>query len=220
MALKKRGVRYVEIRILDVDTFSPIGLAVCHCAWMCALALFCLLQDSPPLAVGHIAELSYNQKQVAPLFTVFLAHHFAYNDKLNSQKIMGITLGLLGTLILVGPSALGDVGANLWGQLAVIAAALCFAMTAIYIRVNFQAKSGSPLDSPLETLTHQLFIATLVLIPFTLIIDQPWTLQPSLASVAALFASGWGTSIIALLLYYYIINTIGASVASTTLRFA
>jgi glutamate--cysteine ligase len=30
-----------------------------------AFALFCLLQDSPKRAVGHIAELSYNQKQVA-----------------------------------------------------------------------------------------------------------------------------------------------------------
>jgi glutamate--cysteine ligase len=39
MALKKRGVQYVEIRILDVDTFSPIGLAVCNCAngSVCAL---------------------------------------------------------------------------------------------------------------------------------------------------------------------------------------
>lgn len=133
---------------------------------------------------------------------------------------MGIVLGLLGTLILVGPSALLNVGANLWGQLAVIGAALCFSMTAIYIRVNFQKKSTSPLDSALETLTHQLFIATLFLIPFTLLIDQPWTLQPSAASVVALFASAWGTSITALLLYYYLINSIGASVASTTLRFA
>jgi glutamate--cysteine ligase len=66
MALKKRGVRYVEnVEIHHVDTFSPIGLAVCNCAWMCALALFCLLQDSPQLTAQEKAELSYNQKLVA-----------------------------------------------------------------------------------------------------------------------------------------------------------
>ena len=149
-----------------------------------------------------------------------MAHYFSYNDKLNGQKIAGIALGLLGTLILVGPSALLDVRANLWGQLAVIGAAFCFAMTAIYVRVIFQKKSKSSLDSALETLTSQLFIATAVLIPFALIIDQPWTLQPSFASVAAVFAASWGISMTAMLLYYYLINTIGASATSTTLRFA
>ncbi|MGB0389604.1 MAG: DMT family transporter, partial [Ardenticatenaceae bacterium] len=154
---------------------------------------------------------------LAPLFTVFLAHYFSDNDKLNSQKTIGITLGLLGTLILVGPSALRNVGANLWGQLAIIASALCFAVTAIYVRTTFQKKSESPLDSALETLTHQLFMSTLFLVPFAWVIDSPWTLQPSLASMAALLASGWGISITAMLIYYYIINTIGASVASSTL---
>jgi drug/metabolite transporter (DMT)-like permease len=90
----------------------------------------------------------------------------------NGQKIVGIGLGLLGTLLLVGPSILLNVGANLWGQLAVIGAALSFSVTAIYVRVIFQKKSKSPLDSALETLISQLFIATIVLLPFAWIIDQ------------------------------------------------
>lgn len=128
-----------------------------------------------------------------------------------------MALGLLGVLILVGPSALLDVGANLWGQLAVIGAALSFAVTAIYVRVIFQKKSKSPLDSALDTLTRQLLISTVILFPFAWIIDQPWTLQPSMASVIAVFISSWGISITAMLLYYYLINTIGASATSTTL---
>ena len=65
MALKKRGVQYVEIRLLDVDTFSPIAVNEMQLRFMEAFTLFCLLQDSPPLTPQEEAELSYNQKQVA-----------------------------------------------------------------------------------------------------------------------------------------------------------
>ena len=82
---------------------------------------------------------------LTPLFTVFLAHYFSYSDKFNPPKILGISLGLLGTLILVGPSALLNVGADLWGQLAMIGAALSFAVSAIYVRVYFQKSTKSAL---------------------------------------------------------------------------
>lgn len=154
---------------------------------------------------------------LSPLFIVLLAHFFSTNDKLNLPKIVGVSLGLLGTLLLVGPSALTNVGANLWGQLAIIGSALCFSISATYIRFQFQKKSGSPLDSAIEALASQLFIATIILLPFALLIDQPWTLQPNQASIIALFASSWGIRVCAMLLYYYLISTVGASTASTTL---
>ena len=154
---------------------------------------------------------------LTPLFTVFLAHYFVNNDRLNGWKILGITLGLLGTLVLVGPSALLEVGTHLWGQLAVIGGAICYSITVIYIRVRFQHHDKPPIDSALETLTLQLIPATLLLIPFAWVVDQPLTLDPSAASIIALLASGWGASIVALILYYYLINAIGATVASTTL---
>ncbi len=154
---------------------------------------------------------------LSPLFTVLLAHVFSTNDKLNLPKIVGVSLGLLGTLLLVGPSALTNVGANLWGQLAMIGSALCFSISATYVRFQFQKKSESPLDSAIEALASQLLIATIILLPFAIIIDKPWTLQPSQASVMALFASSWGIRVCAMLLYYYLISKIGASAASTTL---
>ena len=47
IALKKRGVRYVEMRSLDLDIFNPIGIDVDKARFIEALLLTCLLNNSP-----------------------------------------------------------------------------------------------------------------------------------------------------------------------------
>ena len=46
LALKRRGVRYVEIRSLDLDMFHPLGIAENTCRFVEAFLLSCLLKDS------------------------------------------------------------------------------------------------------------------------------------------------------------------------------
>ncbi len=47
LALKRRGVRYIEIRSLDLDLFNPIGFDENKGRFLEAFLLNCLLQDSP-----------------------------------------------------------------------------------------------------------------------------------------------------------------------------
>ncbi len=47
LALKRRGVRYIEMRSLDLDVFNPIGIDEDKARFIEALLLTCLLQDSP-----------------------------------------------------------------------------------------------------------------------------------------------------------------------------
>jgi glutamate--cysteine ligase len=47
LALKRRGVCYVEIRSLDLDVFSPLGVAENTCRFVEAFLLSCLLENSP-----------------------------------------------------------------------------------------------------------------------------------------------------------------------------
>ncbi|BCX80502.1 glutamate--cysteine ligase [Methylomarinovum caldicuralii] len=49
LALKRRGVRYVELRALDLDPFEPLGIGVGQMRFLELFLWFCLLQDSPPL---------------------------------------------------------------------------------------------------------------------------------------------------------------------------
>ena len=64
-ALQRRGVRYVELRSIDLDPESPIGLTEERLAFLEVFMLFCLLGDSPPLAPAERRAIDENQKRVA-----------------------------------------------------------------------------------------------------------------------------------------------------------
>lgn len=152
-----------------------------------------------------------------PLFTVLLAHYFSYNEPLNRYKVFGILLGLLGIFVLVGPSALSDVGLHLWGQLAVIAGAFSYAIAAIYIRRHLRDEKEEGLNPVLRAIISQFLCSQLFVVPLMIIIEKPWTIQPSQTSLMALALSSWVIAIGAALIYYYMINRVGAATASTTL---
>jgi glutamate--cysteine ligase len=65
MALKRRGVKYVEMRSLDLDLFNPIGIDEEKSRFIEALLLTCLLQDSPPMTETDFQTNNLNQLQVA-----------------------------------------------------------------------------------------------------------------------------------------------------------
>ena len=64
-ALQRRGVRYVELRSIDLDPSSPIGLTEDRMAFLEAFMLFCLLCDSPPLGEAERRAIDENQRRAA-----------------------------------------------------------------------------------------------------------------------------------------------------------
>jgi len=62
LALKRRGVRYVEIRSLDLDVFNPLGISEDTARFVEAFLLSCLLQDSP--LQGAADQQINNQNQL------------------------------------------------------------------------------------------------------------------------------------------------------------
>jgi len=63
LALKRRGVRYVEMRALDLNLTHPIGIDQDCACFIEALLLSCLLADSPKQPVE--AQQTNNQNQLA-----------------------------------------------------------------------------------------------------------------------------------------------------------
>ena len=64
-ALQRRGVRYVELRSIDLDPASSIGLTEERLAFLEVFMLFCLLCDSPPLGKEERRAIDANQNLVA-----------------------------------------------------------------------------------------------------------------------------------------------------------
>ena len=64
-ALRERGVEYVEVRLLDLNPFVPIGITSRTTRFLDTFLLHCLLEASPPDTPQEIAALARNQHKTA-----------------------------------------------------------------------------------------------------------------------------------------------------------
>src|SRR5271165_2425455 len=142
-----------------------------------------------------------------PLFSVLAAHVLTREEKLSRLKLFGAIAGLIGVAWLVGPDLLTGAGANLWAELAVLGAALLYALSAIFAR-RMRALGLKPID----VAAGQATAATVFLAPLALAIDRPWTLPiPSEAAIAAVLAIAAFSTALAYIVYFRILAGAGAT---------
>ncbi|MBR9901533.1 MAG: DMT family transporter [Rhodospirillales bacterium] len=139
-----------------------------------------------------------------PLTTVVLAHFFTQDEKLSTGKVIGVILGTIGVIVLVGPETLSGLGGEFLFQLAILVAAIGYAISSLVARnLRDQPRIGST--------AVILTFATLMLMPFTLIVDQPWTMNWDLEGALAIMYLGMFPTGIAMFLILQIIAVAGAS---------
>jgi glutamate--cysteine ligase len=63
-ALQKRGIGYVELRAVDVNPYSPIGIDENTAGFLEVLALYCLFKDSPELLDDEQNQIEENQTEI------------------------------------------------------------------------------------------------------------------------------------------------------------
>lgn len=64
-ALEKRGVEYVEVRILDLNPFEKLGLSIEQMNFLHVFMLFCLFEKSPPITKEEHALINLNHNLVS-----------------------------------------------------------------------------------------------------------------------------------------------------------
>jgi glutamate--cysteine ligase len=64
-ALRERGVEYVEVRLMDLDPFCPIGITRETLDFLDMYLLNCLLRDSPPDTPDELGAIVRNKQRVA-----------------------------------------------------------------------------------------------------------------------------------------------------------
>jgi drug/metabolite transporter (DMT)-like permease len=142
-----------------------------------------------------------------PLFSVLAAHVLTREEKLSPLKLLGAVAGMTGVASLVGPDLLAGTAANLWAELAVLAAALSYALSAIFARRmrTFGLK-------PIDVAAAQATAATLILAPLALTIDRPWTLSmPGEAAIVSVLAIAVFSTALAYIVYFRILAGAGAT---------
>lgn len=156
----------------------------------------------------HIASgLASILNATTPLWTVLLAHVLTADEKLTGARLAGVAAGLAGVVVMIGPAVLGGMGRDVVAQLAVVAAAVSYALAAIFGR-RFRAM-GVP---PLVTAAGQVTASTVLLLPIALLVDTPWRLAPpSPTSWAAILALALLCTAVAYELYFRILAAAGAT---------
>jgi drug/metabolite transporter (DMT)-like permease len=140
-----------------------------------------------------------------PLFTVVLAHLFTRDERMTTNRLSGVLLGLLGIAVMIGPDALHGLGANVLAQIAVLGAAISYGFAG-----NFGRRfKGLP---PLVTAAGQVTATSVMMLPIMLVADRPWTLPlPSVGTCGAVVALALLSTALAYVIYFRILAVAGAT---------
>lgn len=150
------------------------------------------------------SAVSAIQLAITPLLVMVLAHAILPDEKMTAARALGVVFGFVGMALLIGPDAFAGFGGHVWGQLAVMLAALGFAVSSVAAR-------GLSASDALANATVVLIISAAAIVPVALVVDRPWTLSPEPFAIAAVIWLGVLPTAIATHIYLHLIATAGAN---------
>ncbi|MFZ0548741.1 MAG: EamA family transporter [Candidatus Promineifilaceae bacterium] len=181
------------------------------------LAVVALIHNAIPFVLFSWGEQYIDSALAAilngtvPFFTIILAHFFAQDDRITPVKLFGILVGFAGMVFLAIPTFGDGIQSTTFGILAITVAAFLYGVAIVYTRNHLRGLQ--PLAAP----TGQMIIASLYLLPLSLLIDRPYLLPvPSLASIGSVFALGVLGTAAAFTVYYKLMERASASYVSMT----
>jgi drug/metabolite transporter (DMT)-like permease len=178
-----------------------------------SMFLLALLNNALPFTLfgwgqTHIASgLASILNATTPIWGVVVAHLFTQDERMTPRKIAGVLLGFAGVATMIGPAMLTNIGTDALAQLACITASLSYALAAVWAR-RFRRMGLSPMS----VTTGQLSAAALIMLPFALLIDQPWTQPfPPLTAAGSIVALALLCTAFGYVLYFRLIDHAGAT---------
>lgn len=157
-------------------------------------------------------------QSTASLFTLVIAHFFFADERMNTQRVGGSLVGFMGVIVLFGLNFEGGelLLNGLQGQLAVVVASMFYAVFATYSRVILKGKQVRPLVVAAMSMTSAavlMGIATFAAPLFGGPAPVSLTTLPTHILIAVLTLGVFNT-LFAYALFYFIIETLGASRAT------
>ena len=197
-ALIRRSLRWQDARhVHHFFVMALLATAIYYLAFVKGTAL--LLTSVAGMLSGAI-----------PLFTFVTAWLFLRDEPLNSRSVGGTILGFFGVILIARPWS-SDIGqVNVAGVLYMIAGSLSVGCSFVYAR-----KFITPLQlSPLALTTYQIGLALIILLLATDLNGILNVFSDQRASLGLILGLGLGGTGIAYILYYFIVEKLGAVAAS------
>ncbi|CAH1650100.1 Permease of the drug/metabolite transporter (DMT) superfamily [Hyphomicrobiales bacterium] len=146
-----------------------------------------------------------------PVFVFLISLALMPGKRPDWRKGLGVTAGMAGISLIVGVDAFTGLGHTVLPQLAIVAATVAYACAALFGR-HFTGMD------PLLPAAGSMLAGTALLIPAALVVDRPWTLDPSAESLLALLALSIFSTALAFAIYFRLIRTLG-SVGTTAVSY-
>jgi drug/metabolite transporter (DMT)-like permease len=193
-------IAIIQWRSLTLPNDAAIWLRFLFQACLNSVVPFTLIAWAQQTTDAALATIL---NSTSPIFAFLLTVLITRHEAVTSRKLFGVGAGLAGICLIVGVQALGGLGQELWAQLAIVIATVCYAGAAIFGR-NFKG-----LD-PIMPAAGSMICGGVVLIPASLITEQPWTVTPSLESIMALLALTVFSTALAFVIYFRLVQTLGS----------
>ena len=149
------------------------------------------------------AGLATILNSTSPIFAFFLTLAVTRHEAISARKLFGVAVGMAGICLIVGVQALAGLGEQLAAEIATVVATICYAGGAIFSR------GFKDLD-PMAPAAGSLLCGAAILVPTSLVVDQPWTLSPSANSLSALLALAVLSTALAFVIYFRLVQTLGS----------
>ena len=143
-----------------------------------------------------------------PLFTVVVAGMLLPDERATPLKLMGVAVGFIGVVVMIGLPAMGEgEGDSTLAQVAIIAAALSYALAGVYGR-RFKVMAVNPI----VTAAGQVTASAIVLAPIAFTVDGPLDIVgPSVGTWAAIVGLAVLSTATAYVLYFKLLESAGAT---------
>jgi drug/metabolite transporter (DMT)-like permease len=205
-------VSIAALALLIVLTISGTGIPKGRRIWLAffgmgifnnviPMSLIVFSQNS--ISVGLASILN----SITPLFTILVAHMTTNDERLTFRKLVGISFGFMGVVMLMGPELVDNFGVAALGEWACLGAALSYACANTFGRRFVQLGT-----KPMQTAFGQVVASTVILGPLVIVVDQPWTISdPGFLPVLSILALGLFCTALAYVIYFQILARSGAT---------
>ena len=162
------------------------------------------------LAIGQqtiASGLSGILYSIIPLLTLLLGAVFLRDERLGLSRFAGIAVGMVGVVVVIGPSVLGGLGEHAIAELITLCGPIAYASAMVLMR-RFRH------IDPISLTAGAFMAASVVLTPLAFIFESPQQVRPDLSVLISLVALATVGTIAPAALNYQLVRQVGATRAA------
>src|SRR3954468_4690066 len=221
---------FIKIAVDDFGTFTLVALRLAIGAALLWVVIRAAHQELPrePRLYGHLAVMAVvhivfpaallhcapqsGHSSIAailtsavPLFAIVIAPLFLPDEPIRVNGVFGLLIGFVGVVVLTSRGLGSGPGSDITGEIALLGAALSYAVGAVYSRRNMRG------IRPMIPAVLQVTFAMLIAGAIALVAEHPWDGRPGVDSIFAIIWLGILGSGVAYLLNFRLLASWGAT---------